>query len=64
VLQGLHLNWTPLAKFCRGLEVDLGYPAQANVLHAQGLARLRRPPTRTTSCARVAGEALADLDPL
>ena len=42
VLQGLHLNWTPLAKFCRGLEVDLGYPAQANAYYtprgSQGFA--------------------------
>ncbi|HZT44559.1 MAG TPA: cupin domain-containing protein [Gaiellaceae bacterium] len=30
VLQGLHLNWTPLAKFCRALESDLGHPVQAN----------------------------------
>jgi hypothetical protein len=42
VLQGLHLNWTPLAKFCRGLEVDLGHPAQANAYYtpkgSQGFA--------------------------
>ena len=42
VLQGLHLNWTPLAKFCRGLEIDLGYPAQANAYYtprgSQGFA--------------------------
>ena len=42
MLQGLHLNWTPLAKFCRGLEVDLGYPAQANAYYtprgSQGFA--------------------------
>jgi hypothetical protein len=30
VLQGLHLNWLPLARFCRGLEAELGHPAQAN----------------------------------
>jgi cupin superfamily protein len=30
VLQGLHLNWAPLARFCRGLEAELGHPAQAN----------------------------------
>jgi ribosomal protein L16 Arg81 hydroxylase len=30
VLQGLHLNWTPLARFCRALEAELGQPAQAN----------------------------------
>jgi hypothetical protein len=42
VLQGLHLNWTPLAKFCRGLEADLGHPAQANAYYtprrSQGFA--------------------------
>jgi len=30
VLQGLHLNWRPLAEFCRSLEGELGHPAQAN----------------------------------
>jgi hypothetical protein len=30
VLQGLHLNWTPLAVYCRELEARLGHPAQAN----------------------------------
>ena len=30
VLQGLHLNWTPLARYCRLLEARLGHPAQAN----------------------------------
>jgi hypothetical protein len=30
VLQGLHLNWAPLARFCRALEAELGHPAQAN----------------------------------
>ncbi len=29
-MQGLHLNWTPLARFCRALEAELGHPAQAN----------------------------------
>lgn len=41
VLQGLHLNWEPLAEFCRGLEAELGHPAQANAYFtprsAQGL---------------------------
>ncbi|HEY7003381.1 MAG TPA: cupin domain-containing protein [Gaiellaceae bacterium] len=41
VLQGLHLNWPPLARFCRGLEGELGHPAQANAYFtprsAQGL---------------------------
>ena len=41
VLQGLHLNWRPLAEFCRSLEAELGHPAQANAYFtpraAQGL---------------------------
>lgn len=41
VLQGLHLNWTPLARYCRGLEAFLGEPVQANAYltprRAQGL---------------------------
>lgn len=41
VLQGLHLNWTPLARYCRALEAFLGHPAQANAYltprRAQGL---------------------------
>ena len=41
VLQGLHLNWQPLAEFCRSLETELGHPAQANAYFtpraAQGL---------------------------
>jgi JmjC domain len=42
VLQGLHLNWMPLAKFCRALEAELGHPAQANAYYtprrSQGFA--------------------------
>ena len=30
VLQALHLNWPPLARFCRWLEAELGHPVQAN----------------------------------
>lgn len=30
VLQGLHLNWTPVARFCRTLEARLSQPTQAN----------------------------------
>jgi hypothetical protein len=30
VLQALHLNRTPVARFCRALEAELGHPAQAN----------------------------------
>ena len=41
VLQGLHLNWEPLAEYCRSLEAELGHPAQANAYFtprsAQGL---------------------------
>jgi Cupin superfamily protein len=41
VLQGLHLNWQPLAEFCRSLESELDHPAQANAYFtprsAQGL---------------------------
>jgi Cupin superfamily protein len=41
VFQGLHLNWQPLAEFCRSLEAELGHPAQANAYFtprsAQGL---------------------------
>jgi hypothetical protein len=41
VLQGLHLNWEPLARYCRWLEAELGHPAQANAYFtprsAQGL---------------------------
>jgi cupin superfamily protein len=41
VLQGLHLNWAPLAEFCRSVETELLHPAQANAYFtprsAQGL---------------------------
>jgi len=41
VLQGLHLTWTPLARYCRELEAFLGQPAQANAYYtparSQGL---------------------------
>jgi ribosomal protein L16 Arg81 hydroxylase len=30
VLQGLHLNWTPVAAYCRELEARLGHPVQCN----------------------------------
>jgi bifunctional lysine-specific demethylase and histidyl-hydroxylase NO66 len=42
VLQALHLHWHPAAVFCRGLEVALGWPVQANAYctpaSAQGFA--------------------------
>ncbi|MBA2295981.1 MAG: hypothetical protein H0W16_12715 [Actinobacteria bacterium] len=41
VLQGLHHNWLPLARYCRQLEALLGHPAQANAYYtprgSQGL---------------------------
>ncbi|HUQ21670.1 MAG TPA: cupin domain-containing protein [Gaiellaceae bacterium] len=41
VLQGLHHNWLPLARYCRLLEAFLGHPAQANAYYtprgSQGL---------------------------
>ena len=41
VLQALHMNWLPLAEFCRSLEAELGHPTQANAYFtprsAQGL---------------------------
>ena len=30
VLQGLHHNWLPLARYCRHVEAYLGHPVQAN----------------------------------
>jgi hypothetical protein len=30
VLQALHLHWHPAALYCRGLEIALGWPVQAN----------------------------------
>ena len=42
VLQGLHMNWPPLARFCRELEAFLGHPVQANAYYtprrSQGLS--------------------------
>jgi ribosomal protein L16 Arg81 hydroxylase len=41
VLQGLHLTWTPVARYCRLLEAFLGHPVQANAYYtparSQGL---------------------------
>ena len=41
VLQGLHHNWLPIARYCRQLEAFLGHPAQANAYYtprgSQGL---------------------------
>jgi hypothetical protein len=33
VLQALHLTWTPLAEFCRLLEIEVGHPVQANAYY-------------------------------
>ena len=42
VLQGVHRYHEPVARFCRGLELELGHPCQANAyitpVGAQGLA--------------------------
>lgn len=42
VLQGLHLNWLPVAAFCRELERSLGHPVQTNAYYtppgSQGFA--------------------------
>ena len=36
VLQGLHLTWLPVARYCRGLEQALGCAVQANAYHTPG----------------------------
>jgi ribosomal protein L16 Arg81 hydroxylase len=58
VLQALHVNWTPLACYCRGLESELGHPAQANAYYtpasAQGFAVHHD--THEVLCLQVAGE--------
>jgi ribosomal protein L16 Arg81 hydroxylase len=33
VLQALHVNWSPLARYCRLLETELGHPVQANAYY-------------------------------
>jgi JmjC domain len=42
VLQALHVNWRPVAVFCRGLELELGQPTQTNAYYtprgSQGFA--------------------------
>jgi bifunctional lysine-specific demethylase and histidyl-hydroxylase NO66 len=58
VLQALHVNWAPLARYCRGLESELGHPAQANAYYtpasAQGFAVHHD--THEVFCLQVAGE--------
>ncbi len=58
VLQALHVNWAPLARYCRALEAELGHPAQANAYYtpasAQGFAVHHD--THEVLCLQVAGE--------
>jgi ribosomal protein L16 Arg81 hydroxylase len=58
VLQALHVNWEPLARYCRLLESELGHPAQANAYYtpasAQGFAVHHD--THEVFCLQVAGE--------
>jgi hypothetical protein len=58
VLQALHHTHAPLAAFCRGLEADLGHPAQANAYFtprgSQGLPVHHD--THDVFCLQVAGE--------
>jgi hypothetical protein len=58
VLQGLHLNWPPLAHFCRALERALEHPVQANAYYtpraSQGLGVHHD--THDVICLQVAGE--------
>jgi ribosomal protein L16 Arg81 hydroxylase len=58
VLQALHVNHPPLARFCRGLERELGYPVQANAYYtprsAQGLPVHHD--THDVLCLQLSGE--------
>jgi hypothetical protein len=58
VLQALHHTHAPLAAFCRGLEAELGHPAQANAYFtprgSQGLPVHHD--THDVFCLQVAGE--------
>jgi ribosomal protein L16 Arg81 hydroxylase len=58
VLEALHVYHPPLARFCRGLELELGHPAQTNAYYtprsAQGF-RLHHD-THDVFCIQVAGE--------
>ena len=58
VLQALHVNWHPLAVFCRALEEALGHArAGERVLHAARLAGLRGAPRHARRAVlQVAGE--------
>jgi hypothetical protein len=58
VLQALHHNWLPLARFCRALEADLGHPVQANAYYtprrSQGFGVHHD--THDVFCLQVSGE--------
>ena len=58
VLQALHHNWLPLARFCRELEAELGHPAQANAYYtprrSQGFGVHHD--THDVFCLQVSGE--------
>lgn len=58
VLQGLHLHWPPLARFCRTLETVLGQATQANAYYtprdSQGLGVHHD--THDVLCLQVSGE--------
>lgn len=58
MLQALHHTWPPLAELCRGLEIDLGHPAQANAYYtparSQGFGVHHD--THDVFCLQVAGE--------
>jgi ribosomal protein L16 Arg81 hydroxylase len=58
VLQALHHNWLPVARFCRELEAELGHPAQANAYYtprrSQGFGVHHD--THDVFCLQISGE--------
>ena len=58
MLQGLHHNWLPLARFCRSLEAELGHPVQANAYYtprrSQGFGVHHD--THDVFCLQISGE--------